>query len=316
MDLILPPSDVETLMVKRVIAPDVNTVPAIESLISPVEMEITGLRVKIACLEKTSTALKLELKCAQLQLESKEKLDKQKSRLLELLEAKVADLEKKNNSLIGMLEGCISEKQVRNNKMIEASNSMERLALRLQESDKMKRELKAHNDELKSMLSSVESKGSAIAKIAKEKLIKYKDENIRMQGELDDYKQKEESPANDLEWKKLSDLGVQVQDQLTTAKFSEKPEITAQSLSAIDQLNNEIQSIIFQVKETTELSLQKYHLSNDKLQCHVANLKKNITELEDMSKATLAHEAPNSIQLIQLKTAIESLAKLGELLVE
>lgn len=306
------------MMVKRAMIAPENTMPLIESLISPVEMEITGMKVKIACLEKTSTAMKIELRCAEMQVEAKDKVDKQKSRLLELLDAKVADLQKKNNTLINMLESCISDKQARNSKMIEASNSMERLVIKIEQSDKIKRELKAHNDELRSMLNSIETKGTAIAKIAKEKLVKYRDDNNRMHGELEDFKLKEgkESHEIDLSWKHLNDLGVQVQDQLSAAKVSETPEATAQILIAIDSLNNEIINNITQIRTDTNSTMQKFSASNDKLLTHVSELKKNIGELEGTSKSTLENEAPSALQLNELKVAIASLVKLCAVLEE
>ena len=304
-------------MVKRAIVPSENNLPVIDSLVSPVEMEITGMKVKVACLEKTTMALKLELKCAEMQVEAKNKVDKQKSKLIELMDRKVNDLEKKNASLINMVETYITNKQIKNDKMNEATSNMERLALKLEESDRMKRELKAHNDELRKMLNSVESKGTAIAKLAKEKLVKYKDENTRMQGELDDYKLKDDKvQTNEKDWERLNDLSVQVQDQVSAARLSQTPDATTGILASIDKLNSEILSMMSQLKENTSVALEKCHDSNDKLQSHVQQLRRNITELEVVSKATLGLDVPTPTQLTQLKEAIGSLSKLGEVTVE
>ena len=304
-------------MVKRAIVPSENNLPVIDSLVSPVEMEITGMKVKVACLEKTTMALKLELKCAEMQVEAKNKVDKQKSKLIELMDRKVNDLEKKNASLINMVETYITNKQIKNDKMNEATSNMERLALKLEESDRMKRELKAHNDELRKMLNSVESKGTAIAKLAKEKLVKYKDENTRMQGELDDYKLKDDKvQTNEKDWERLNDLSVQVKDQVSAARLSQTPDATTGILASIDKLNSEILSMMSQLKENTSVALEKCHDSNDKLQSHVQQLRRNITELEVVSKATLGLDVPTPTQLTQLKEAIGSLSKLGEVTVE
>jgi len=62
------------------------------------------------------------------------------------------------------------------------------LSQRLIDSERIKTELLRMNAELKSMLDNIEVKGTQIAKLAKEKVLKYKDENNLIQQELTDLK--------------------------------------------------------------------------------------------------------------------------------
>lgn len=311
VDMILPPCELETMFVKGLLAPknDLPKVP-VTGLISPGEMELTELRVKIVCLDKNNQALKLELKCAEMQVEAKEKVDKQKTRLIELLDAKVASLEKKNNTLIDMVEGLIKEKETRCNRLIDATKNMETLSTRLENSQRMQRELKTSNDELKSMLNDVEEKGSKIAKLAKEKIIKYKDENTRIQGELNDMKLLHENSVDfDHNWCHLEGLGSQLQEKLSDAKNTEIPETTVQILTSAGDIYNEIRDKMAQMKVETNAAVTKFASSNEKLLSEISQLKQSISELQNLSNMTLAQNLLSDTQLTELKRAITNLCE-------
>ncbi|ESO02642.1 hypothetical protein HELRODRAFT_188788 [Helobdella robusta] len=316
VDMILPPCELETIFAKNILMPS-NPLPSsiTSSIISPFEMELTELKVKVACLEKTSAALKLELKCAELQVEAKDRVDKQKTRLIELLDHKVQSLESKNNRLIEMVEGLIEEKQSRSNRLLDATKSMETLTSKLENSARVQQELRHNNEELKKMLNNMQNKGSQIAKLAKEKLVKYKDENERMQGELDDYKQSAEVLSADFapEWDMLNDLGSQLQGKLSAAKTSETSESTAEILLSADGLNNEIKNKVANIQTETIATVSKYANANEKLLTQVNNLKQSICDLQKLSDKTLKETAtPSLVELAELRDAISNLsAELG-----
>lgn len=72
-------------------------------VITPEEMDMAQLKVQVVCQEKANMALRMELKCAELQVAAKEKIDAKKTRLVELLDAKLAQVEKKNLQLVEMI---------------------------------------------------------------------------------------------------------------------------------------------------------------------------------------------------------------------
>jgi len=122
------------------------------------------------------------------QVAAKEKVDAKKTRLVELLDAKMDKVEKRNLQLVEMMEQMVKEKETHSRRMNEATKNMEELGRKLAESEKIKNELRSMNSELKTMLENMEGKGTKIAQLAKEKVLKYKEENVKMQQQLDQMK--------------------------------------------------------------------------------------------------------------------------------
>jgi chromosome segregation ATPase len=165
------------------------------SQITPQEMDMAELKVKIICQEKSNQALKMELKCAELQVAAKEKLDTKKTRLIELLEAKLATTEKRNQRLMELMERSLADKETHSKRLIDATRNMEDLGRRLADSERERIELRRINQELRTMLGNMEGKGADLARLAKEKVLKYRDENERIQRELDGLRATPESAA-------------------------------------------------------------------------------------------------------------------------
>lgn len=158
------------------------------TVITPEEMNLAELKVRVVCLEKETMALRMELKCAELQVAAKEKVDAKKTRLVELLDAKLDKVEKRNLQLVEMMEQMVKEKEMHSRRMTEATKNMEELGRKLAGSEKVNNELRSVNSQLKTMLENMEGKGTKIAQLAKEKVQKYKDENVKMQQQLDQMK--------------------------------------------------------------------------------------------------------------------------------
>jgi chromosome segregation ATPase len=126
---------------------------------------------------------------------AKEKLDVKKTRLIELLDAKLTAVEKKNVRLMEMMEQVLRDKETHTHRLVDATKNMEDLSKKLAESEKARSDMRNINRELKTMLDNIEGKGTQIAKLAKEKVLKYKGENERIQRELDDLRN---TDANDV----------------------------------------------------------------------------------------------------------------------
>jgi len=129
------------------------------------------------------------------QVAAKEKIDSKKTRLVELLDAKLAQVEQKNVRLMEMMEQVVKEKETHSRRMTEATKNMEELgrkladsSRKLADSERVNDELRSVNSQLKTMLESVEGKGTKIALLAKEKVLKYKEEHEKMQQQLDQMK--------------------------------------------------------------------------------------------------------------------------------
>ena len=123
-----------------------------------------------------------------MQVAAKEKIDAKKTRLVELLDAKLAQVEQKNMQLVEMMEQVVKEKETHSRRMTEATKNMEELGRKLADSEKVNKELRSMNSQLKTMLENMEGKGTKIAQLAKEKVLKYKEENVKMQQQLDQMK--------------------------------------------------------------------------------------------------------------------------------
>lgn len=115
-------------------------------------------------------------------------MDAKKTRLVELLDAKLDKVEKRNLHLVEMMEQMVKEKETHSRRMNEATKNMEELGRKLAGSEKVNTELRSVNAQLKTMLENMEGKGTKIAQLAKEKVQKYKDENVKMQQQLDQMK--------------------------------------------------------------------------------------------------------------------------------
>jgi chromosome segregation ATPase len=296
------------------------------------EMETTELRVKIICLEKNNMALKMEVKCAELQMQAKVKVDVQKTRLVELLDAKVKNLEKKNVHLMDMLEGLLKQKDTHSHRLIDATKHMEALASKLSDSERMRTELRNMNQELKTMLGNIEDKGSQIAKLAKEKIYKYKEEAVQMQLQLDDMKKNAPGGAGTPEgagaadgertnrfeqnWKKLEEL----QLQLTNAFQSESAGDVAESVT---KTNTDIKQELEQLRAELNTLLNGNQGENDKLRTALDSMKLLVVDLQQLSQATEAPptnsaeatkdaDAPNDIVAKDLEIS-QLKEKLGQL---
>jgi len=115
-------------------------------------------------------------------------VDAKKTRLVELLDAKLDKVEKRNLHLVEMMEQMVKENETHSRRMNEATKNMEELGRKLAGSEKVNTELRSVNAQLKTMLENMEGKGTKIAQLAKEKVQKYKDENVKMQQQLDQMK--------------------------------------------------------------------------------------------------------------------------------
>lgn len=258
------------------------------------EMETTELRVKVICLEKNNMALKMELKCAELQMQAKVKVDTQKTRLIELLDGKVTNLEKKNVHLMDMLEGLLKQKDTHSHRLIEATKHMENLGAKLADSERMRNELRNMNQELKTMLGNIEDKGSQIAKMAKEKILKYKEEAVKMQQQLDDMKRNptsaatpEDAGAADGErtdrfqqnWKKIEDLQLQLGNAF-------QGESTGDLAESVTTTNKEIKQELEQLRAELNSLLDGNQGENDKLRSELDSMRLLVVDLQQLSQET------------------------------
>jgi len=87
-----------------------------------------------------------------------------------------------------MMEQVVKEKETHSRRMTEATKNLEELGRKLADSEKVNNELRSMNSQLKTMLENMEGKGTKIAQIAKEKLHKYREENVKLQQQLDQTK--------------------------------------------------------------------------------------------------------------------------------
>lgn len=184
-----PPDDViaDTSDVIETSPPD-DVIDGNGTVITAEEMNLAELKVRVVCQEKENMALRMELKCAELQVAAKEKVDAKKTRLVELLDAKLDKVEKRNVQLVEMMEQMVKEKEMHSRRMNEATKNLEELGRKLAESEKVKDQLQSMNSQLKTMLDNMEGKGTKIAQLAREKVLKYKEENVSLQQQLDQMK--------------------------------------------------------------------------------------------------------------------------------
>jgi hypothetical protein len=153
------------------------------------------------------------------------------------------------------------------------------------------------NQELKTMLGNIEDKGSQIAKLAKEKILKYKEEAVQMQQQLDDMKKNgagasdgsgaadgERADRFEQNWKKLEDL----QSQLTNAFQSESTGDVAESVT---KANTEIKQELEQLRAELNKLLNGNQGENDKLRSALDSMRLLVVDLQQLSHAT---EAPTN----------------------
>ena len=243
----------------------------IENRFNLQDMETRELKVKIVCLEKNSIALQMEVKCAELQLEAKTRVDEQKTRLIELLDKKVQSLQQKNTRVMEMIETLLKEKNSHSNRLIMATKNMEELSARLKESERLQNELRYTNQELKKMLETIEEKGTQIAKVAKEKVLKYKAETLVAQQELSNIMKsttgipEEAGAANDQlndrfqqNWKKIDELQQQMETVLQGQTLGSNAE-------SVTNINKDIKEELQQIRTGLDLLLNCNQDKSEKL---------------------------------------------------
>jgi hypothetical protein len=64
----------------------------------------------------------------------------------------------------------VQEKDTHTHRLVEATKNMEEMGKKLFDSERVRQELRAVNQELRTMLEKMESKGTQIARLAKEKV--------------------------------------------------------------------------------------------------------------------------------------------------
>lgn len=243
----------------------------IENQFNLQDMETREMRVKIVCLEKNCIALQMEVKCAELQLEAKTKVDAQKTRLVELLDKKVQSLQQKNDRVMEMIETLLKDKNAHSNRLIMATKNMEELSAKLKQSEKLQNELRYTNQELKKMLETVEEKGTQIAKLAKEKVLKYKAEALVAQQELSNIMKsttgtpEEGGAPNDQpsdrfqqNWKKIDDLQQQMETVLQGQTLGSDAE-------RVTNINKDIKQELQQIRAGLNVLLNSNQDNNEKL---------------------------------------------------
>jgi chromosome segregation ATPase len=307
---------------------------------------VAELRVKIICQEKTIMAMKMELKAAELQVEAKNKIDAKKTRLVELLDNKLQTVEKRNTKLLEMVEQMLKDKNASTDRLKEATRNMEDLSTRLVNSERTKNELTRVNTELRKMLDSLETKGSQIAKLAKEKVMKYVDANALMQQELTGLKDEaaatalqnssekaanysgkasthgEETACSEL-WNKIAEL----QKQITTAleKVDSKTatiENLQQTIQEAAEANTALGLSIEQVKQKTGEGLSAFSVENEQLRALVEEFdvaRKEMERKEEKSRQ-LVNEQKESVdakdkEIVELKEEVQRLkGAIGQLI--
>jgi len=274
------------------------------------EMEVTEMKVKIICQEKNILALRMELKAASLQVEAKEKVDEKKTRLIELLDQKLAAVEKRNIKLLEMVETMLKDKDGNTSRLREATKNMQDLTCRLVESERIKSELLRMNAELKKMLENIESKGTQIAKLAKEKVLKYKDEKDQMEQKLTDMesaeairtcvqsaaRQSTDAAAGDELWKKINELQLQISTALQSVDSSSSSCIQ-QSLEDASKANEELKASVEEARVKTGEDMSALTMENDQLRALVEDFDVSMKRMEKK-------EATNKDQLAEQKNSV------------
>jgi len=143
-------------------------------------LETTELKTRLVNMGKSHAALRLELRCAAMELKMKDKLDVCKTQLITLLDKKLCNLRARNDGRLEQLAEStlkpMQEQEVRINDVLQ----------QLVISQKVNEDLIKLNNELRSMLGDLEEKAKKIASMAKEKVHKYVDLNKELQEKIDE----------------------------------------------------------------------------------------------------------------------------------
>jgi len=306
--------------------------------ISASDMEVMQLKVKVICQEKNILALKMELKSSELQLEAKNKIDEKKTRLVELLDNKLTAMEKRNAKLMDMLEQMLKDKEANTNRLKDATKNMQDLSQRLSDSERIKSELLRVNAELKKMLENLETKGSQIAKLAKEKVLKYRNENDAMQLELNSLKEavpeaagqepaipitkvEIDSSACDELWCKIKEI----QDQISTTLKSidgSQVEGLRDTVQGASEANEALKVSVEEARVKTGEDLSALSVENDQLRSLIDDFdvtRKKMEKTEEKNR-DLLEEQKNYItakdkEIIELKEELQRLkGAIGQLI--
>jgi regulator of replication initiation timing len=189
---------------------------------------------------------------------------------------------------------------------------MQDLAQRLSDSERMKTELLRVNGELRKMLENLEVKGSQIAKLAKEKVLKYRDENDAMQLELNTLKEAGTAPgtsgesepgaacsktvidssAGDELWCKIKEI----QEQISTALKGLDPsqnEGLRQTVTNASNANEALRVSMEEARVKTGGDLSALSIENDQLRSLIDdfdNTRKRMEKTEAKNRDLLAEQ--------------------------
>ena len=144
----------------------------------------TELSLELSTEAEYSTALESELAAVTKELLQKKEVDVKKTQLVALLDRKISQLEQRNSELLAMLGTMTDANDVHTEQFKDTNKGLEELREKLDMNEKRRTMLENSNRELQIMLHSIEDKGQLIARTAKEKLIKYSDENRRLKEQL------------------------------------------------------------------------------------------------------------------------------------
>jgi chromosome segregation ATPase len=195
----------------------------------------------------------------------------------------------------------LKDKDGNTTRLKDATKNMQDLSQRLVESERIKSELLRMNAELKTMLTNIESKGTQIAKLAKEKVLKYKDENDLMQQELSDLKvgaaaanvegakqAAEALPVNEELWCKINELQGQVSNALRSVD-STKLDGLERSLNNASEANEALKASVEEARVKTGEGLSALSVENDQLRALVEEF--DVTRKELKKKDALNRDA-------------------------
>ena len=144
----------------------------------------TEMALELSTEAEYSTALESELAAVTKELLQKKEVDVKKTQLVALLDRKISQLEQRNSELLAMLSTMTEVSDVHTEQFKDTNKGLEELREKLDMNEKRRTMLENSNRELQIMLHSIEDKGQLIARTAKEKLIKYSDENRRLKEQL------------------------------------------------------------------------------------------------------------------------------------
>jgi len=277
------------------------------------EMEVTEMKVKIICQEKNILALRMELKAAELQVEARLKVDEKKTRLIELLDNKLASVEKRNIKLMDMVEQMLKDKDGNSTRLRDATKNMQDLTQRLVESERIKSELLRMNAELRKMLENIESKGTQIAKLAKEKVPKYKDEKDQMEQKLSDMESAEatrctlaaagrqpsepaSAAASEELWSKINELQLQISTALQS--------INSSSSSCLQQTLDDASKASEALKLSVEEARVKMGEDLSALATENDQLRALVEDFDVTRKAMKKNEEKNRDQLVEQRNCV------------